>query len=106
MEVKNINAWKYAGVLGAVVICLFLIAYCAGFLGGFYSSLDRHIERTMKELHVPGVALAIVQDDKVVYAKGYGVLEVGKSDKVTPDTPFQIGSCSKAFTAASVGLLV
>ena len=106
MEAKRIDTWKYAGAFGALVVVLLLVAYSAGFLGSFYSSLDRYIDRTMKDLHVPGVALVIVQDDKVVYAKGYGVLEIGKPDKVTPDTPFQIGSCTKAFTAASVGLLI
>ena len=48
----------------------------------------------------------IVQDDRVVYLKGFGVREQGKSDPVTPRTVFPIASCSKAFTATLVAMLV
>src|SRR5690349_20391363 len=53
-----------------------------------------------------GMAIAIVKDDKVVFAKGYGVREVGKNDPVDKDTLFAIASNSKAFTTASLAILV
>jgi CubicO group peptidase (beta-lactamase class C family) len=71
-------------------------------LNGF----DNVVEQVMKEWKVPGIAVAIVKDGKIVYAQGYGYRDVKRQLKVTPDTLFAIGSCSKAFTAAALGLLV
>lgn len=53
-----------------------------------------------------GMAIAVVKDDKVVSAKGYGIRELGKPDKVDPDTVFAIASNSKAFTTAALAILV
>ena len=71
-------------------------------LNGF----DGFVEQVMKDWKVPGIAVAIVKDGKVVYAQGYGYRDVKRQLKVTPDTLFAIGSCSKAFTAAALGMLV
>ncbi len=68
--------------------------------------LDDFVARAMKEFEVPGIAVAVVKDDKVVLAKGYGVRTLGESAPVDEKTLFAIGSCSKAFTAAALGLLV
>jgi len=54
---------------------------------------------------VPGIAVAIVKDDKVVFAKGYGTRELGKADKVDENTLFAIASNSKAFTTAALAIL-
>jgi CubicO group peptidase (beta-lactamase class C family) len=67
---------------------------------------DAYVEKAIKDWKVPGIAIAIVKDTSVVYAKGFGVREVGKPDAVTPRTLFAIGSSSKAFTAASIAMLV
>jgi CubicO group peptidase (beta-lactamase class C family) len=71
--------------------------------------LDRlaaEIERNRVDLHVPGVALAIVRGDEVIYAKGFGLADVSKKTPVTPQTQFFIGSTTKAFTATVIGMLV
>lgn len=68
-------------------------------------SLDKFMEREMKRWNVPGMAIAIVKDGKVVVSKGYGVRDASKPDKVDENTLFQIASNSKAFTATSVALL-
>src|SRR6266542_58530 len=70
------------------------------------AALDAIVEASLKEWPVPGVALAVVRDDEVVYLKGYGVREVGGSEPVTPDTLFAIASCTKAFTATAIAALV
>ena len=62
--------------------------------------------KTMAEWKVPGMAVAIVKDGKVIFAEGFGFRDVEQGLKVTPHTLFPIGSCSKAFTAADVGILV
>jgi len=67
--------------------------------------LDAYIEKARAEWSVPGLAVAIVKDGKVVLAKGYGTKELGKSDPVDADTLFAIASNTKAFTAAAIALL-
>lgn len=68
--------------------------------------LDAVVERALTEFQVPGAAVVAVQDDKVIYLKGFGVREKGKNDPVTPRTVFPIASCTKAFTATLVAMLV
>lgn len=70
------------------------------------ASFEHYIEQARLELGNVGVAVAVVQGDRVIFAQGFGVKEYGKSGKVGPDTLFQIGSTTKAFTGATVGILV
>ena len=60
----------------------------------------------MKTFEVPGLALAIVKDGKVVVAKGYGVRKLGEPAPVDAQTLFGIASNTKVFTATALGLLV
>ncbi len=71
-------------------------------LGG----LDDYVNRALRDWEVPGVAIAIVKDDRTVLAKGYGVRKLGDLTPTSERTLFAIGSSSKAFTAASVAMLV
>lgn len=68
-------------------------------------SLPIYMAREMAAWEIPGAAVAIVKDGKVVVSQGYGVKEQGKSDKVDEETLFQIASCSKAFTATAIAML-
>jgi N-acyl-D-amino-acid deacylase len=70
------------------------------------AALDKLVADSMAAFEVPGAAVVVVRDDKVGYLKGFGVREKGKSSEVTADTVFAIASCSKAFTAAGVAMLV
>jgi CubicO group peptidase (beta-lactamase class C family) len=70
------------------------------------TTIDATVTRAMKAFQVPGMAVGIVKDGKLVYAKGYGVRELGKTPPVDADTLFQIGSNTKAFTAAALAILV
>ncbi len=67
---------------------------------------DEAVERAIKLHAVPGLGVAIVKDGKVILAKGYGVRTRGKSEPVTADTVFAIGSVSKSFTAALAAMAV
>lgn len=69
-------------------------------------AIDSIIDEALAKWHVPGVAVAIVRDDKVIYIGGRGIREVGKPDRVTPDTLFAIASVTKTFTAAAVATMV
>jgi len=68
-------------------------------------SLDSYVQREMERWKIPGVAIAIVKDGKVVVEKGFGVRDLGKPVKVDPNTLFQIASNTKLFTAAALSLL-
>ena len=64
--------------------------------------LDRLVEEAMAETGIPGIAVAVVHDGAVAYAKGFGVREVGKPGAVNPDTVFQLASVSKSIGATVV----
>ena len=68
--------------------------------------LDRDVNRALKTFDVPGMAIAIIKDGKVVATKGYGVRKLGDPAPVTGKTLFEIASNSKAFTAAGLAQLV
>ncbi|WP_428394288.1 serine hydrolase [Lichenicoccus sp.] len=68
--------------------------------------IDQLAARAQKTFSVPGMAIAVVKDDKIVFEKGYGVREVGKPGRVDAQTLFGIGSNTKAFTVAALGMLV
>ncbi len=70
------------------------------------AELDAYIEKARVDWGVPGVAVVVTKDDKIVYAKGFGVREQGKSERVDADTVFAIGSSSKAFAGAALAMLV
>jgi CubicO group peptidase (beta-lactamase class C family) len=71
-----------------------------------WQALDSYIQTAMHDGKVPGLAVGIVQNGNAVYVKGFGVRDITTGQPVTPDTLFDIGSCTKAFTAAAVGILV
>lgn len=70
------------------------------------AAVDCIVQEALKAWKVPGAALAIVRGDDVVYLRGHGVRELGKPEPVTPETLLAIGSCTKAFTATAVAMLV
>lgn len=70
------------------------------------AGLDTDIESWMRDWQVPGVAVAIVKDDQVVFSRGFGVMDVDGGEPVDEQTLFYIGSATKPFTAASIGMLI
>lgn len=69
-------------------------------------ALDAIVRGAAEFWNVPGVAVAVVQNDRVIYLKGFGLRDVGGKEPVTPDTLFAIGSCTKAFTTTAMAMLV
>ncbi|HEX6589909.1 MAG TPA: serine hydrolase [Longimicrobiales bacterium] len=67
---------------------------------------DAYVGRVLETFDVPGAAVAIVKDGRVVLARGYGVRELGRPERVDAHTTFGIASNSKAFTATALGMLV
>ncbi|HEX6542531.1 MAG TPA: serine hydrolase domain-containing protein [Ktedonobacterales bacterium] len=72
---------------------------------GDFNAVDDYITARMATSRIPGLSVAIVQGDQVVYLKGYGQADPS-GHVVTPQTPFIIGSISKTFTALAVMQLV
>jgi CubicO group peptidase (beta-lactamase class C family) len=68
--------------------------------------VDNLVNRTLTTFNVPGIAVAIVKDGKVVLAKGYGVKSILTNEKVDANTLYGIASNSKAFTCAALAILV
>src|SRR3982751_1295444 len=68
-------------------------------------SLDIYTNRALNQWQIPGAAVCIIKNGKVVWMKGYGVKEINGTDKVDENTLFMIGSNSKAFTATALAML-
>lgn len=88
-----------------VLICVFFYNISLSQGNFIKDSLDIYIKREMTRWNLPGLAIAIVKDGKVVLMKGYGYADLDKKTPVTENTEFQIASNSKAFTGTSVALL-
>jgi CubicO group peptidase (beta-lactamase class C family) len=105
------SARRCARRLHAVLSCL-LCLHAVGAAGTLQAQpaplqgLDAWIEAAMREWHVPGLALAVVRGDSVIYARGYGVREHGRPERVDEHTLFAIASTTKAMTVGALGMLV
>lgn len=77
-----------------------------GAIEALLPEFEKQVAAGMKEFSVPGVAIGIVFDDKLIYSKGFGVREIGKPGNVTAETLFQIGSTTKAFFATTLAQAV
>jgi CubicO group peptidase (beta-lactamase class C family) len=68
-------------------------------------SLEFYINRSLTNWRIPGAAVCIVKDGKIVLLKAYGIKELGQPNKVDENTLFMIGSNTKAFTATAIAML-
>ena len=71
-----------------------------------FPGLDAYVNKAIADWKVPGLAVAIVRNDSVIYAKGFGVQKTGANVPVNDQTLFEIGSSSKSFTATLVAMMV
>ena len=67
---------------------------------------DAYMEKILKDWNAPGIGVAVVNEDRLVFAKGYGYRDYGKKLPFTRETLCQIASNTKLFTAIAAGLLV
>jgi CubicO group peptidase (beta-lactamase class C family) len=87
------------GVLGG------LVGLTGGATGANSTSVDQIVNESLRRWKVPGVAVVIVRDGRVIHLKGYGTKRPGADDPVTPDTLFPLASCTKAFTTTLMAML-
>jgi CubicO group peptidase (beta-lactamase class C family) len=93
----------------ALFICLFLLLSApvvAQDLDARLQEIDEYAAKAGQDWKVPGFAIAIVKDDRVVFERGYGLRQLDKPEAVDKDTLFAIASNSKAFTAAALAILI
>lgn len=100
--VRKLLMKKYFYSLATALFCFFSLLPSQQLPKNF----DAYVESVQKAFNVPGVAVAVVKDGKVVLAKGYGVQNITAKEKVNAETNFSIASNSKAFTATALGILV
>lgn len=70
------------------------------------AQMSEFLRAGMAELHIPGVAIAVVQAGRIVFAEGFGTTRIGSSEPVRPDTRFMIGSNTKPLTTLMMARLV
>ncbi len=70
------------------------------------SLLDSYIEKKYSDWEIPGLSIAIVKNNEVIFSKGYGICEINKSHRVDANTIFAIASISKTFTSAAIANLI
>lgn len=89
-------------------ILLLIVCFAMTCAGAQISSrqIDTLVERTLKAFNVPGIAVGVVKDGKLIHAKGYGVRSLKTMQKVDENTLFGVASNSKAFTSAALGMLI
>lgn len=68
--------------------------------------IDAEVKRALEYWKAPGLAIVVVAEDKVIYAKGFGLTSIGGKEPVTEDTLFPLASCSKAFTSSLIAAMV
>lgn len=87
-------------------VAAFAASHAAAQQAPDFDALSRYVERELDRWQIPGLAIAVVKDDSVVFARGFGVKHLETREPVDERTIFAIGSASKAFTAAAVATLV
>lgn len=94
---------RFILILAFIVFPIF--SFCQDYSAKL-SEIDSYAQKVLTDWKTTGFAVAVVKDDKVVFAKGYGIRELGKPEKVDENTLFAIASNSKAFTTAALAILI
>ena len=97
---------RLLSLFSCLLISLYSCCSCAATLSNENLKVEQAIINAMNVFNVPGVAVAVVQNNQIVFSQGFGVKEYGKLDQVTPDTLFGIASNTKAMTVALLAQLV
>lgn len=86
-------------------VATLLVGSCAP-IAAKADKIDDYLATQMRQLHIPGLSLAIVRDGRITKAQGYGFANVELKARATRETVYEIGSNTKQFTAAAIMMLV
>lgn len=93
---------KHRGWLAAIVLALSSGSHAHA----SERDLDKFVADEMQRWAIPGLAVAVVSGDRIVFAKGYGSRQIDRAERVDEHTTFGIGSVTKSFTATAAAMLV
>ncbi|HWZ62549.1 MAG TPA: serine hydrolase [Steroidobacteraceae bacterium] len=91
---------------GTVIAAAAALATAGAALGAPPKDFEQRVEVARQSVGVPGLAIAIVENDQVTFSRGFGVRALGEGQRVDADTIFPTGSTGKAFTVADLAILV
>jgi CubicO group peptidase (beta-lactamase class C family) len=100
---------RILGVRGICVALAILAATAALWAQSdsrYVERLQPSLEQIMRELKLPGLAVGVVEDGRLVYSRGFGIMKLGEDRPVTPETLFHMASITKPFVATSIMQLV
>ncbi len=93
-------------IIYALVLMVAVMPFDANAQPNWENLLDDFIQTGMQSWLVPGLSIVIVSEGEIIFIKGYGFSNLSTKEKVTPETVFPVGSLTKTFTSAAIGLLV
>ncbi len=96
----------YLALAAVLLAALPAVAHAKDAAPATIPQLDQKLAAMFKEAAIPGATVALIENGKVVFAKGYGYADVAKKTPATADTPFRAGSISKSFTSVAIMTLV
>ena len=116
LTMKTNKLYNYQAALKIIIVIVIMLMILMQMSGSAKANdatlqerlekLSQKLEIKRQEFHIPGMAMAIVKDNKIIYTKGFGVSDLDKKTLVTGKTVFGIGSTTKAFTATLIAMLV
>ncbi|MFT7314000.1 MAG: CubicO group peptidase (beta-lactamase class C family), partial [Paraglaciecola sp.] len=90
-----------------LLVCCLLLSGLTVFTKAESATLnEKKVHRIMQSLQIPGAAIGIVKNGKVIAARGFGVKNIGSKELIDSNSIFKIASNTKAFTAAALAILV
>src|SRR6266481_8352212 len=92
-------------VVSRAAVVALLVGSCAP-ISAEADKIDDYVSAQMRQLHIPGLSLAIVQEGRIAKAQGYGFANLELKAHATTETVYEIGSNTKQFTAAAIMMLV
>ena len=104
--IRSSSTLRLRRALAAALLAIPTTAAAMEAQQGPLDGLAAYVEQGMRDWEVPGLALAIVKDDSVVFARGFGTRTLGRDEPVDEHTSFAIASTTKAFTATAIAMLV
>src|SRR6266496_3577833 len=105
VEARLDSQTQVIALRASLALCLLVSASGTAVLPPEVESNLDHIFATWNQPHAPGCAVGVFRHGQTVYARGFGVADLENNAAITPDTPFDIGSISKQFTATAIVLL-
>ena len=93
-------------IVGSRAVVVTLLVGCCVPISAEADKIDDYVSARMRQLHIPGLSLAIVRDGRITKAQGYGFANLELRAQATKETVYEIGSNTKQFTAAAIMMLV